>query len=192
VKGLLLVPPYLEHSLPCTLLPLPPPPGKTTVARLYYRLLKDLGGFSAAQERAQEAKAAAEAAEQRKADAAEAARQDAERRAFQSAGLPYTQSAAKKAPAPAAVAAASLGSWPSGFVETTGAALADNGVRGLKGILDKIRQVGGGVLFVDEVGPAAVGASRVARSVPLLWCVCVCVFVLANSAVLFVRGPSTV
>lgn len=36
-------------------------------------------------------------------------------------------------------------------METTGAALADKGVGGLKEMLEKIRKAGGGVLFVDEV-----------------------------------------
>ncbi|CAN0298439.1 unnamed protein product, partial [Hapterophycus canaliculatus] len=36
------------------------------------------------------------------------------------------------------------------FVETTGADLANKGVRGVKEMLDKIREAGGGVLFVDE------------------------------------------
>lgn len=107
--------------------------------------------FSSAEERARKAKAAAEAKAKKKADAAEKARQDAERRAFQSAGLPYTPST----PAPAATSSSSVGSsaaaGTAGFVETTGADLANKGVGGLKGMLDKIREAGGGVLFVDEV-----------------------------------------
>ncbi|CAN0537171.1 unnamed protein product, partial [Scytosiphon promiscuus] len=63
-----------------------PTPGKTTVARLYYRLLKDIGLFVSAERR-------------------------------------------------------------EGFVETTGAALADCGTKGLMDMLDKIKSVGGGVLF---------------------------------------------
>lgn len=142
-------------------------PGKTTVARLYYRLLKDVGVFAAAEEKAQEAKAAADALSKKqaaaKAAAAEQARQDAERRAFQSAGLPYNlrntaASAAVNPPAPATSAAAAA-SPTSGFVETTGADLADKGVRGLKEILEKIKKAGGGVLFVDEVG-GGVGVRR--------------------------------
>lgn len=138
-------------------LPHPNPSGKTTVARLYYQLLKDLGVFAAAEEKAREAQHAAETAAKKKADAAEKARQDAERRAFQSAGLPYTESAAR-ASAPTAGSgtaspSASAGSAAKdGFVETTGAALADKGVAGLKEMLEKIRKAGGGVLFVDEVG----------------------------------------
>lgn len=140
------------------------PSGKTTVARLYHRLLKDLGVFAAAEQKAQEARQAAEAAATKKANAAEKAKRDAERRAFQSAGLPYTESTAR-ASAPtfstagsgtAASSATSAGSSRSvaatdGFVETTGAALADKGVAGLKEMLEKIRKAGGGVLFVDEV-----------------------------------------
>lgn len=122
--------------------------GKTTVARFYYRLLKDLGVFADAEKKAQEAQRAAEAAAKKRADVAEKARQDAERRAFQSAGLPYTEGAAR-ASAPAS--AAGHGTATDGFVETTGAALADKGVAGLREMLEKIRKAGGGVLFVDEV-----------------------------------------
>lgn len=134
--------------------------GKTTVARFYYRLLKDLGVFADAEEKAQEAQRAAEAAAKKRADAAEKARQDAERRAFQSAGLPYTEGAARaSAPASAAgpgtatpsASAGSAAAATDGFVETTGAALADKGVAGLREMLEKIRKAGGGVLFVDEV-----------------------------------------
>lgn len=114
--------------------------------------------FYAAEERAQDAKIAAEAQAKKKADDEEKARQDAERRAFESAGLPYTRSAAKAGAGvstpTAASASSSLAGSPAamlGFVETTGADLADNGVRGLKDMLEKIRKAGGGVLFVDEV-----------------------------------------
>ncbi|CAM9360644.1 unnamed protein product [Ectocarpus sp. 12 AP-2014] len=135
-----------------------PGTGKTTVARLYYRLLKDLGVFASAEERAADARAAAEAAAKKKADDAEKARQDAERRAFQSAGLPYTaQQQQQQLQNPPATPRASASSTTTaaaasatGFVETTGADLADNGVGGLKDMLKKIREAGGGVLFVDE------------------------------------------
>lgn len=142
-------------------LPYPIFSGRTTVARLYYLLLKDLGVFDAAKEKAQGAQRAAEAAAKKKTDDAERARQDAERRAFQAAGLPYTQSAAR-ANAPTSTstggsAAPSASAAVDGFVETTGAALADKGVAGLKEMLEKIRKAGGGVLFVDEVRSARDG-----------------------------------
>lgn len=129
------------------------------MARLYHRLLKDLGVFASAEERAADARAAAEAAAKKKADDAEKARQDAERRAFQSAGLPYTaQQQQQQQQNPPATPRASASSTTTaaaasvaGFVETTGADLADNGVGGLKDMLKKIREAGGGVLFVDEV-----------------------------------------
>lgn len=136
--------------------------GKTTVARLYYRLLKDLRVFAAAESRAQDAKITAEAEAKKNADAAEKARQDAERRAFQSVGLPYTQSAARAGAGTSTPTATSASARlaestaaTAGFVETTGADLADKGVRGLKDMLKKIREAGGGVLFVDEVRVAA-------------------------------------
>lgn len=125
------------------------------MARLYYRLLKDLGVFASAEERAADARSAAEAAAKKKADAAEKARQDAERRAFQSAGLPYTAQQQQNPPATtrpsASSATTTTAASAAGFVESIGADLADNGVGGLKGMLKKIREAGGGVLFVDEV-----------------------------------------
>lgn len=125
--------------------------GKTTVARLYYRLLKDLGVFAASEKRAHDARVAEEAEAKKKADAAEKARRDDDRRAFESAGLAYTPPTRPRQTSlpPAGKTTPTL---PSGFVETTGADLAEKGVRGLKAMLDNIRKAGGGVLFVDEVG----------------------------------------
>lgn len=155
------VQPHPIPSWPSDPLFISPPSGKTTVARHYYRLLKDLGVFATAEEKARDAQEAAEADAKKKADAAEKAKQDAERRAFQSAGLPYTPSAARAsaptstagaaAPSASAGSAGSAAAAADGFVETTGAALADEGVDGLKKMLKKIRKAGGGVLFVDEV-----------------------------------------
>lgn len=36
------------------------------------------------------------------------------------------------------------------FIETTGAALANDGVKGAKDIMEKLKNAGGGALFVDE------------------------------------------
>lgn len=121
------------------------------MARLYYRVLKDLGVFAPAEERAHDARAAADAKSRRDAAAAEKAKQDAERQTFERAGLPYhpASATASKTTSPAAVAPSK--SRKSGFVETTGADLADKGVGGLKEILFDIKKAGGGVLFVDEV-----------------------------------------
>lgn len=131
--------------------------GKTTVARLYYRLLKDLGVFAAAEERAHDARVAEEAAAKEKADAAEKASQEAERRAFQSAGLQFTP----RSPARQMSLSAAAKPSPSGLVETTGADLANEGVGGLKAMLEQIRKAGGGVLLVEEVKLDAVAAPRV-------------------------------
>lgn len=95
-----------------------------------------------------------------KAAAAEKVRQDTERRAFQSAGFQYKPSPAPSsnialapapAPAPTPGSAQEKAMLYEGFVETTGADLANNGVGGLKKMLQKIRDAGGGMLFVDEV-----------------------------------------
>lgn len=158
---------YLAHTfvLPlCYLSPLSARPGKTTVARLYYRLLKDVGVFANAEQKARELKAAKEAEEKKKADAAKKAQEDAIRQACRSVGLTYDPRKAPPknpvqapapapipAPSPALQATAAKGMQLQGFVETTGADLADNGVGGLKDMLEKIRTAGGGVLFVDEV-----------------------------------------
>ena len=61
--------------------------------------------------------------------------------------------AAKSGPAAGAGTAPTKG---QGFVETTGAALADCGTKSLQGMLEKIENAGGGVLFVDEVGGCAI------------------------------------
>lgn len=138
------------------------------MARLYYRLLKDLGVFASAEEKARSAQEAADAKAKKKADAAEKAKQDQERRLFQSAGLPYnaqnpTSMGGAPAQAPAPPASSAAASAATGFVETTGADLADQGVAGLKGMLKKIKNAGGGVLFVDEVGSVARATSMEIR-----------------------------
>lgn len=135
------------------LTPLHLSPGKTTVARLYYRFLNDIGVFAGAKEKAREARAVAAAEAKRQADEAEKARKDRERQMFQAAGLPYnpTSNSSVSQGTPASSLRSSTNQALSGFVETTGADLADKGVRGLKEMLTKIRTAGGGVLFVDEV-----------------------------------------
>lgn len=114
--------------------------------------------FSAAEKQAHDARVAAEAAAKETANAAEKASQAVERRAFQSAGLSYTPPPWTEQGSPSATGKTTP-SLPSGFVETTGADLAEKGVRGLKEMLEDIRKAGGGVLFVDEVNVALVGAS---------------------------------
>lgn len=114
--------------------------------------------FVAAEKRAQNARVAEEAAAKEKADAAKKASEDTERRAFESAGLSYTPPPRTEQGSPSVAGKTTL-SLPSGFVETTGADLAREGVRGLKDMLEKIRKAGGGVLFVDEVNLDIGGAS---------------------------------
>lgn len=131
------------------------------MARLYYGLLKDVGVFRNAEEQARQAEADKAAAAKKKADDAEKARQETERRAYASAGIPYNppKAPSPRGPAPGAPVptpapipgSAAAKARTEGFVETTGAHLADNGARGLRDILAKIRTAGGGVLFVDEV-----------------------------------------
>lgn len=81
------------------------------------------------------------------------ARKERERQMFQAAGLPYNpmSNSAVTQGTPAPSLRSSTQQVLSGFVETTGADLADKGVRGLKEMLQEIRTAGGGVLFVDEV-----------------------------------------
>lgn len=141
------------------------------MARLYCRLLKDIGVFDSANRRAQDRRDAADAAARKKAAAAEQLRIENERKAFRAAGLPYTSPSPANAGAGAAPTTTTVGalaansgstagagasgaasSKGAGFVETTGADLADCGTKGLKGMLEKIKDAGGGVLFVDEVG----------------------------------------
>lgn len=105
------------------------------MARLYYRVLKDVGVFAIAKQRAHEAEPAAYAKSRRDAAAAEKDKQDAEKQAYERAGLPYhpASATASKTTSPAAVVPSK--SPKSGFVETTVADLADKGVSGLKEIL---------------------------------------------------------
>lgn len=123
------------------------------MARLYFRLLKDLGVFSSAEETARKARSAAAAEANRQAEEAEKARKERECQMFQAAGLPYnpTSKASVRQGTPAPSLLSSTQQALSGFVETTGADLADKGVPGLKEMLKTIRTAGGGVLFVDEV-----------------------------------------
>lgn len=143
------------------------------MARLYYRLLKDIGVFASAERRAQDLQDAADKAARKKAADKEKLRVENERKAFQAAGLPYNGNNNNNNPPPAtaggatsstttvgtlaansgsAAGAGAATSKGKGFVETTGAALADCGTKGLKDMLENIKSAGGGVLFVDEVG----------------------------------------
>lgn len=135
-------------------------PGKTTVARLYYGLLKDVGVFASATEKAKQRKAAKDAKDKKKAEEDQKAKDAANRRIVESAGLQYTPPPPPpynppQAPAPSTIPspgpAAAKAERLKGFVETTGADLEDQGVGGLKEMLARIYSAGGGVLFVDEV-----------------------------------------
>eukprot|EP00899_Mesostigma_viride_P014092 jgi/Mesvir1/22684/Mv14107-RA.1 len=140
-----------------------PGTGKTTVARLYARLLTDLGVFEGAHQRAvRKAEEAAKKAEEERVqkEQEEARRRQQQAQMVQNAvnaqyqqyrNNPYTPPPQVNVPPPPPAAPATPQPPPTpreAIVETTGAALSEGGIPELKKLLDKLEA--GGLLFVDE------------------------------------------